>query len=105
MGKQNTQLYKAERKYELWENKILSCIKLKGLKDLKFFWQWLHSKKESHDFQKFKQSLKNFEETEKIRINKRDEVPKNATMKTENNFGSNSKNKGIMFLFLWYPRE
>ena len=49
-----------------------------------------------HDFQKFKQALRNFDETEITRINKRDEVSKNAIMKTENTFGTNSKKKGII---------
>ena len=39
-----------------------------------------------HNFQKFKQALRNFEEIEKTMANKRDEVPKNTIMKTGNTF-------------------
>ena len=56
------------------------------------------------DFQKFKQALKNFEETEETRINKRDKVSKIMIMKTENTFGINSKNKLNYLLFLCYSR-
>ena len=56
------------------------------------------------DFQKFKQALKNFEETEETRINKRDKVSKIMIMKTENTFVINSKNKRNYLLFLCYSR-
>ena len=35
-----------------------------------------------HDFQKFKQTLRDFEETKKTRMNKRDEASKNMIIKT-----------------------
>ena len=75
MGNQNTGLFKVER---IFRN---------SQKYLKF---------SIHDFQKFKQALRNVEETEKTRINKRDEVSKNTITKTEDNFESNCKNKGIV---------
>ena len=47
-------------------------------------------------FQKFKQALRNFEETKKTRIKERDKISKNVIMKTESTFGTSSKNKGII---------
>ena len=76
---------------------LLVAMVLKGLPDdFAPFVEVITQQERIHDFQKSKQALRNFDETENTRINKRDEVSKNAIMKTENTFGTNSKKKGII---------
>ena len=70
---------------------------LKGLlDDYTSFKEVITQQQKIHDFKIFKQALRNIDEIEKTRINKRDEVYKNMIKKTENTFETNFKSKGII---------
>lgn len=72
---------------------LLVAMVLKGLlDDYTSFVAVITQQGRIHDFQKLKQALTNFVETEETRINKRDKGSNKSTIiKTENAFGSNSK--------------